>query len=157
MGEIRHPQLIGAIGAELAVDPIHGARQGLVGNGCFNRLAAPDTFNAQTSHQPLNRAAGHPDAFPPELMPDLAYAVELEAFFPNTPDLRAQPSIALNAGGRPGRVRLPGGVLTVGRRSDLQHPADRLDSVLMTDRKSTRLNSSHVAISYAVFCLTKKK
>src|SRR5690625_6666549 len=25
-----------------------------------------------------------------------------------------------------------------------------------TDRKSTRLNSSHVAISYAVFCLQKK-
>src|SRR5690625_6955240 len=27
---------------------------------------------------------------------------------------------------------------------------------LKTDRKSTRLNSSHVAISYAVFCLKKK-
>src|SRR5207253_4264129 len=27
----------------------------------------------------------------------------------------------------------------------------------MRDRKSTRLNSSHVAISYAVFCLKKKK
>src|SRR5690625_6349873 len=27
----------------------------------------------------------------------------------------------------------------------------------MGDRKSTRLNSSHVAISYAVFCLKKKK
>src|SRR2546430_13551770 len=26
-----------------------------------------------------------------------------------------------------------------------------------TDRKSTRLNSSHSQISYAVFCLTKKK
>src|SRR5207249_10393536 len=26
-----------------------------------------------------------------------------------------------------------------------------------TDRKSTRLNSSHVSISYAVFCLKKKK
>src|SRR5207253_7634040 len=26
-----------------------------------------------------------------------------------------------------------------------------------SDRKSTRLNSSHVAISYAVFCLKKKK
>src|SRR5690606_41397322 len=26
----------------------------------------------------------------------------------------------------------------------------------MTDRKSTRLNSSHVKISYAVFCLKKK-
>src|SRR5690625_6314342 len=30
-------------------------------------------------------------------------------------------------------------------------------SVQITDRKSTRLNSSHVAISYAVFCLKKKK
>src|SRR5699024_12000418 len=27
---------------------------------------------------------------------------------------------------------------------------------LLTDRKSTRLNSSHVSISYAVFCLKKK-
>src|SRR6266513_677526 len=27
----------------------------------------------------------------------------------------------------------------------------------MKDRKSTRLNSSHVSISYAVFCLKKKK
>src|SRR5690606_41882176 len=29
--------------------------------------------------------------------------------------------------------------------------------LLITDRKSTRLNSSHVKISYAVFCLKKKK
>src|SRR5690554_2052481 len=29
--------------------------------------------------------------------------------------------------------------------------------VFMADRKSTRLNSSHVRISYAVFCLKKKK
>src|SRR5690625_7913362 len=28
---------------------------------------------------------------------------------------------------------------------------------VIRDRKSTRLNSSHVAISYAVFCLKKKK
>src|SRR5256885_11759949 len=28
---------------------------------------------------------------------------------------------------------------------------------LVTDRKSTRLNSSHLVISYAVFCLKKKK
>src|SRR5258708_19817135 len=32
--------------------------------------------------------------------------------------------------------------------------ADRLDQI---DRKSTRLNSSHQIISYAVFCLKKKK
>src|SRR5687768_17736971 len=33
----------------------------------------------------------------------------------------------------------------------------RLDNVLRRDRKSTRLNSSHGYISYAVFCLKKKK
>src|SRR2546429_1476143 len=31
------------------------------------------------------------------------------------------------------------------------------DLITMTDRKSTRLNSSHGYISYAVFCLKKKK
>src|SRR5690349_22149603 len=30
-------------------------------------------------------------------------------------------------------------------------------AVRLLDRKSTRLNSSHVEISYAVFCLKKKK
>src|SRR5256885_4244341 len=30
-------------------------------------------------------------------------------------------------------------------------------SVVVADRKSTRLNSSHLVISYAVFCLKKKK
>src|SRR3712207_7877634 len=32
-----------------------------------------------------------------------------------------------------------------------------LDLLLALDRKSTRLNSSHANISYAVFCLKKKK
>src|SRR6266511_3629595 len=36
-----------------------------------------------------------------------------------------------------------------------QHPEDGGQNLL--DRKSTRLNSSHVKISYAVFCLKKKK
>ena len=31
------------------------------------------------------------------------------------------------------------------------------DAEKITDRKSTRLNSSHLLISYAVFCLKKKK
>src|SRR5260221_5338087 len=35
-------------------------------------------------------------------------------------------------------------------------PADAMDAVAQ-DRKSTRLNSSHTVISYAVFCLKKKK
>src|SRR2546427_5888739 len=57
--------------------------------------------------------------------------------------------------------RVPGGVpVGVGygphrplrARSDLAHRDDRPG-----DRKSTRLNSSHSQISYAVFCLKKKK
>src|SRR5690625_4975018 len=37
-------------------------------------------------------------------------------------------------------------------------PEEKADKVRgIQDRKSTRLNSSHVAISYAVFCLKKKK
>src|SRR5690606_41350503 len=37
------------------------------------------------------------------------------------------------------------------------HAADRLSPFRKRDRKSTRLNSSHVKNSYAVFCLKKKK
>src|SRR3712207_9205520 len=33
---------------------------------------------------------------------------------------------------------------------------DQLSQVIRLDRKSTRLNSSHANISYAVFCLKKK-
>src|SRR5699024_12624280 len=35
--------------------------------------------------------------------------------------------------------------------------AQAISGALQEDRKSTRLNSSHVSISYAVFCLKKKK
>src|SRR6267378_2574517 len=41
---------------------------------------------------------------------------------------------------------------TVGKRAMARHHAGA-----HLDRKSTRLNSSHVEISYAVFCLKKKK
>src|SRR2546426_7629063 len=44
------------------------------------------------------------------------------------------------------------------RVGDLFEPVrgERFDVILL-DRKSTRLNSSHLVISYAVFCLKKKK
>src|SRR3712207_7882570 len=41
-----------------------------------------------------------------------------------------------------------------GMRIELQIRTEDMDRV---DRKSTRLNSSHANISYAVFCLKKKK
>src|SRR3712207_8207637 len=40
---------------------------------------------------------------------------------------------------------------------DLLHTQDVERVRLAADRKSTRLNSSHANISYAVFCLKKKK
>src|SRR5438132_9078522 len=54
---------------------------------------------------------------------------------------------------RSGKVeaRNAGGNISVGRAQDavIAHTS--------RDRKSTRLNSSHTVISYAVFCLKKKK
>src|SRR5690625_6519229 len=50
-----------------------------------------------------------------------------------------------------------------GHNFTLNYSFDKVDVtsydglVVAGDRKSTRLNSSHVAISYAVFCLKKKK
>src|SRR5262245_62796840 len=35
-------------------------------------------------------------------------------------------------------------------------PQDHIQALAALDRKSTRLNSSHLGISYAVFCLKKK-
>src|SRR5256885_9309359 len=46
-------------------------------------------------------------------------------------------------------------------RGGAKHESERTvspdSSVGQEDRKSTRLNSSHLVISYAVFCLKKKK
>src|SRR5215208_7716794 len=56
--------------------------------------------------------------------------------FPYTTLFRSSPQCPLRLQSRPGAPGAAGGG---------------------EDRKSTRLNSSHVAISYAVFCLKKKK
>src|SRR5256885_9464049 len=61
------------------------------------------------------------------------------------------------------RSTVPAGIprKCVRRSQGLMEPvrADRLQGGARTvqDRKSTRLNSSHLVISYAVFCLKKKK
>src|SRR5436190_17153257 len=44
-----------------------------------------------------------------------------------------------------------------GGESLLGYTFRRVRSAISRDRKSTRLNSSHTVISYAVFCLKKKK
>src|SRR3712207_7042463 len=52
-----------------------------------------------------------------------------------------------------------GGVwaVTFGRSRDEVYRHEHVFRVIDRDRKSTRLNSSHANISYAVFCLKKKK
>src|SRR2546426_8765585 len=42
-------------------------------------------------------------------------------------------------------------------REQREHAGERVLAAVRADRKSTRLNSSHLVISYAVFCLKKKK
>src|SRR3712207_6939904 len=57
------------------------------------------------------------------------------------------------AGSVPGH----GGALTISTADGYAVTLLQLAEVLVEDRKSTRLNSSHANISYAVFCLKKKK
>src|SRR5436309_11981017 len=78
--------------------------------------------------------------------------------FPYTTLFRSPPVERIKA--RPGPALLLGnGETTIGHRPARTKAARILVEPGWTDsdRKSTRLNSSHVKISYAVFCLKKKK
>src|SRR5690349_23969131 len=55
------------------------------------------------------------------------------------------------------RARLVGPALDERQQRTAVERPRRRDPERVEDRKSTRLNSSHVEISYAVFCLKKKK
>src|SRR5256885_9023723 len=78
-------------------------------------------------------------------------------------------SAAESPGGNPVAVRLPVGAVPPRMGTAPLKPVWFTDQVfvesvprvglglMVRDRKSTRLNSSHLVISYAVFCLKKKK
>src|SRR5437773_8124400 len=51
---------------------------------------------------------------------------------------------------------LPAAILA-GQRRRAEPRYTTILFIPLSDRKSTRLNSSHITISYAVFCLKKKK
>src|SRR5687768_18282301 len=76
--------------------------------------------------------------------------------FPYTTLFRSSSECERAGHGVGGSAQSP--VTQAGRRSRCP-PGDtpRLDAERPGDRKSTRLNSSHGYISYAVFCLKKKK
>src|SRR3712207_7595172 len=76
--------------------------------------------------------------------------------FPYTTLFRSS-RLGKRVGGTEGE-RLDGGFGPVlGERGDDQHLRAAAVAKNVRDRKSTRLNSSHANISYAVFCLKKKK
>src|SRR5258708_17640103 len=79
------------------------------------------------------------DPAPPEI-----YPLSLHAALPISPAREVHPAVRL--GGTVGAYRLR---LRLVGRQEPHRPA-------VADRKSTRLNSSHQIISYAVFCLKKK-
>src|SRR5258708_23790320 len=60
-------------------------------------------------------------------------------------------------GGRPGQGPGRGGTGHRAHCPGLPLHGHGADHALLRDRKSTRLNSSHQIISYAVFCFKKKK
>src|SRR3989442_5205032 len=65
--------------------------------------------------------------------------------------------IAWKLGGQIGAEFTEDGLNAEGIEAGDESEIHTKDAFQMTDRKSTRLNSSHVRISYAVFCLKKKK
>src|SRR3712207_7294417 len=77
--------------------------------------------------------------------------------FPYTTLFRSRRRRGLNVGDEMGPLRVSG----FGHVHLVADPGDRTllgeMHVGVVDRKSTRLNSSHANISYAVFCLKKKK
>src|SRR2546426_6086770 len=115
-------------------------------------LLAPPLFASPGEARPESSPAPTPSMVPPwpeendpafwDRIRDQFYITPGEAFF-NTGTIGATP--------RPVLERVIEDMRT------LQATVTRWDYTANTDRKSTRLNSSHLVISYAVFCLKKKK
>src|SRR6266498_4297595 len=104
------------------------------------QFRCPDVAGAlaQCENQLVRAGAGTEDG----LVHLVACAMEMS-------DIKRRPG---RPPGIPVQTLRPDALKAVPFRQEIQHAAVR-----RPDRKSTRLNSSHVRISYAVFCLKKKK
>src|SRR5256885_8902544 len=101
---------------------------------------------------------------PPSLGSRIILHCDLDAFYPSC-EIKRNPSLAgkpLIVGADPKGGHGRGVVMSCsyearkfGVRSGM--PISQAYKLCPQDRKSTRLNSSHLVISYAVFCLKKKK
>src|SRR2546428_10252111 len=79
--------------------------------------------------------------------------------FPYTTLFRSIPTAVFAQASIAGVVQDTSGAVVPGVTVEATSPAliEKVRAVVTEDRKSTRLNSSHDQISYAVFCLKKKK
>src|SRR5207249_10526990 len=99
--------------------------------------------------------------------PTKSYTLSLHDALPISTALTPQARALLEAAPPPRRadevalrLYVPAETVLVGQQVDVVLaawvPRDVNQRTRTVDRKSTRLNSSHVSISYAVFCLKKK-
>src|SRR5690606_6357864 len=143
----RHVQM-----TKRATDALAGATIGIsfpVMTG-HRRLRVPRSGLADNAH-----VSHHPS-----MIPDVSASRLLKTSALQRPKLLSGQRI----GGSPAERRSRGTWI----RTELQRPVPRIEpmgsvgsrrsmaSIMHQDRKSTRLNSSHVKIAYAVFCLKKK-
>src|SRR3712207_8674854 len=78
--------------------------------------------------------------------------------FPYTTLFRSWGSGEVYFAGDGAKLDDDGDIWLLGRVDDVMNVSGhRISTTEVEDRKSTRLNSSHANISYAVFCLKKKK
>src|SRR5207249_7767852 len=116
---------------DVRLDPVHGCR--VEGRG---RGGDPHG----------HRLAGEPPR--PEQPPDVAETPAMQGLVENGLGQTIDLDYEKTATARISRHSEAGPA-----RDAIHHSLELQDNVIDQDRKSTRLNSSHVSISYAVFCL----
>src|SRR5699024_11348157 len=97
---------------------------------------------ALTAHIAFEQSYGGVDG-------DSASSTELYAILSSLAEVPIKQGLAVT-----GSVNQKGEIQPIG---GVNEKIEGFFEVCKKDRKSTRLNSSHVSISYAVFCLKKKK
>lgn len=88
VGDVGHPEPVGGGGAEVSLHQVQRPWCRLVRNGRANLPAAPDASQPQLAHQAFHGATGNLGAFPPQLMPELAGAVDAELRLVNLLELQ---------------------------------------------------------------------
>ena len=127
IGKIGQPKTVRRGSVELSVHMIQRTGGRLVADRRAQRLAPDRSPKAHIPHQPGDGAACGGEAFPPQLPPDLAHAIDTKILPEHALDLNLQICVAAEPVGQTGGISAPGDMGMIGRRGDRQNPADRLD------------------------------